>query len=38
MQRYREFGCAGQGSKVQAMSLSVMVEKYRKGELAQAVV
>jgi len=38
LQRYREFGCEGQGSKVQPLALSVMVEKYRKGELAQAVV
>jgi len=38
LQRYREFGCEGQGSKVQPITLSVMVEKYRKGELAQAVV
>jgi len=38
LQRYREFGCEGQGSKVNPITLSVMVEKYRKGELAQAVV
>ncbi|HMN80720.1 MAG TPA: fructose-bisphosphate aldolase class II [Burkholderiaceae bacterium] len=38
VQRYNEFGCAGQGSKVRAVPLAVMVEKYRKGELAQAVV
>jgi fructose-bisphosphate aldolase class II len=38
LQRYQEFGCAGQGSKVQAVSLSAMVERYRRGELAQAVV
>ncbi|MFZ9407575.1 MAG: class II fructose-bisphosphate aldolase [Burkholderiaceae bacterium] len=38
LQRYREFGCEGQGSKVKPLTLSVMVEKYRKGELAQAVV
>ena len=38
LQRYTEFGCAGQGSKIQATPLSVMVEKYRKGELAQAVI
>ena len=36
VQRYNEFGCAGQGSKVRAVPLAVMVEKYRKGELAQA--
>ena len=38
VQRYTEFRCAGQGSKIQATPLSVMVEKYRKGELAQAVI
>jgi len=38
LQRYREFGCEGQGSKIKPITLSVMVEKYRKGELAQAVV
>ena len=38
LQRYREFGCAGQGSKIRATPLSVIVEKYRRGELAQAVV
>jgi fructose-bisphosphate aldolase, class II len=35
--RYTEFGCAGQGSKIKPTSLQVMVEKYRKGELAQLV-
>ncbi len=35
--RYTEFGCAGQGSKIKATSLQVMVEKYRKGELSQVV-
>jgi fructose-bisphosphate aldolase class II len=38
LQRYTEFGCAGQGSRIRPVALSVMVEKYRKGELAQAVV
>jgi fructose-bisphosphate aldolase class II len=38
LQRYTEFGCAGQGSLIKAVPLSVMVEKYRSGELAQAVV
>jgi fructose-bisphosphate aldolase class II len=38
VQRYHEFGCAGQGSKIDAVSLAVMVQRYRKGELAQAVV
>ncbi|MBN9429875.1 MAG: fructose-bisphosphate aldolase class II [Burkholderiales bacterium] len=38
VQRYNEFGCAGQGSKIRAVPLSVMVQKYSSGELAQAVV
>jgi fructose-bisphosphate aldolase class II len=37
LQRYRQFGCEGQGSKVQAVPLKAMVERYRKGELAQVV-
>jgi fructose-bisphosphate aldolase class II len=37
-QRYREFGCAGQASKIKPTALSVMIERYRKGELAQTVV
>lgn len=37
LRRYREFGCEGQGGKVKAVGLSVMVERYRKGELAQVV-
>ncbi|WP_028602900.1 class II fructose-bisphosphate aldolase [Ottowia thiooxydans] len=36
-QRYLEFGCEGQGAKVKGMSLSVMADKYAKGELAQQV-
>jgi fructose-bisphosphate aldolase class II len=38
LQRYQEFGCAGQGSRIKPTTLSVMVERYSKGELAQAVV
>jgi fructose-bisphosphate aldolase class II len=38
LQRYQQFGCAGQGSKVKAVNLAVMVERYRTGELAQQVV
>jgi fructose-bisphosphate aldolase class II len=38
LQRYQQFGCAGQGSKVKAVNLAVMVERYRSGELAQQVV
>ena len=38
LQRYQQFGCAGQGSKVKAVNLAVMIERYRSGELAQQVV
>jgi fructose-bisphosphate aldolase class II len=37
LQRYQQFGCAGQGSKVRAVPLSVMVQRYSQGELAQVV-
>jgi len=37
-QRYIEFGCEGQGAKIKGVPLSVMAEKYAKGELAQKVV
>ena len=37
-QRYLEFGCEGQGGKIKGVPLSVMAEKYAKGELAQKVV
>jgi fructose-bisphosphate aldolase, class II len=36
-QRYQEFGCAGQGSKIKPVTLSVMATKYAKGELKQVV-
>ena len=36
-QRYVEFGCEGQGAKIKGVPLSVMAEKYAKGELAQVV-
>jgi fructose-bisphosphate aldolase class II len=36
-QRYLEFGCEGQGSKVKGDSLSVVAAKFAKGELAQLV-
>jgi fructose-bisphosphate aldolase, class II len=36
-QRYQEFNCAGQGSKIKAIDLSRMAEKYAKGELKQVV-
>jgi len=34
-QRYEQFGCAGQGSKIRPTGLSVMIDRYRRGELAQ---
>jgi fructose-bisphosphate aldolase, class II len=37
LQRYQQFGCAGQGSKIQSVPLSVMVSRYAKGELAQVI-
>jgi fructose-bisphosphate aldolase class II len=37
-QRYMEFGCEGQGSKIKGIPLSVVAERYRRGELAQQVV
>ncbi len=36
-QRYLEFGCEGQGAKIKGIPMSVMAEKYAKGELAQQV-
>ncbi|MGR6799772.1 class II fructose-bisphosphate aldolase [Sphaerotilus sulfidivorans] len=36
-QRYMEFGCEGQGSRIQGVSLAVMAQKYAAGELAQKV-
>ena len=36
-QRYIEFGCEGQGAKIKGIPMSVMAEKYAKGELAQQV-
>ena len=37
-QRYLEFGCEGQGARVKGVPLSVMAQKYAKGELAQQLV
>ncbi len=37
LQRYQQFGCAGQGSRIKGVPLAVMVERYRTGELAQRV-
>ena len=36
-QRYLEFGCEGQGSKIKGATLAIMAAKYAKGELAQLV-
>src|SRR5688572_22171272 len=36
-QRYVQFGCAGQGSKLQPMPLATMASRYAKGELAAVV-
>ena len=36
-QRYEQFNCVGQGSKIKAINLSRMAEKYAKGELTQVV-
>ena len=36
-QRYQQFNCAGQGSKIKAVTLPKMAEKYAKGELKQVV-
>jgi fructose-bisphosphate aldolase class II len=36
-QRYVEFGCSGQGSKVKGETLQVVAKKYAQGELAQTV-
>ncbi len=36
-QRYIEFGCEGQGSKIKGISLAIMAAKYTQGELAQLV-
>jgi fructose-bisphosphate aldolase, class II len=37
-QRYQQFGCEGQGSKIKGDTLTVMAARYAKGELAQQVV
>jgi fructose-bisphosphate aldolase class II len=37
MQRYREFGCEGQGAKIKGHNLSVVAAQYARGELAQVV-
>lgn len=35
--RYLQFGCEGQGAKVKPIAISVMADRYAKGELAQKV-
>jgi fructose-bisphosphate aldolase class II len=37
-ERYLQFGCEGQGSKIKPVALAAMAQKYRRGELAQTVV
>ncbi|MEO8104202.1 MAG: class II fructose-bisphosphate aldolase [Betaproteobacteria bacterium] len=36
-QRFQQFGCAGQGSKIKSITLAKMAERYAKGELKQVV-
>jgi len=36
-QRYEQFNCAGQGSRIKAINLSRMADMYAKGELKQVV-
>ena len=36
-QRYVEFGCEGQAPKIKPVSLTVVAQRYAKGELAQTV-
>jgi fructose-bisphosphate aldolase, class II len=36
-QRYQQFGCEGQGSKIKIVPLEMMAMKYRTGELSQHV-
>ncbi len=36
-QRYLQFGCEGQGSKVQSQGLAAMAQRYAQGALAQVV-
>jgi len=33
--RYQQFGCAGQGSRLQPVALEKMAQRYRSGELSQ---
>jgi fructose-bisphosphate aldolase, class II len=36
-ERYLQFGCEGQGARIQGRSLQVVAQQYAKGELAQVV-
>lgn len=36
-QRYEQFNCAGQASKIKPVTLQFMMEKYSKGQLAQII-
>ena len=36
-QRYVQFGCSGQGSKIKPQSLTIIAQRYATGELAQVV-
>jgi len=36
-QRYQQFGCAGQGSRIQPLPLTTIAHKYTTGELSQHV-
>ena len=37
LQRYRQFGCQGQGSKIKPQGLTLVAQRYASGELAQVV-
>ncbi len=37
LQRYVEFGCSGQGSKIKAIPLATVAQRYANGELSQLV-
>ena len=35
--RYEQFGCAGNASKIRAVPLERIAERYKKGDLAQII-
>ncbi len=37
LQRYEQFGCVGQAGRIKPLSMSVMIDRYGKGELQQVV-